>query len=82
MNVEDLTGLELRELKEVLGQPFANALEEGDTDAMFAFVWISDRRGSPDLSFEDVLRRPFSEILAVFVTAQEADPTSGGSGAS
>ena len=80
MQVEELTGIELRELKELLGRPFATAIEEGDTDAMYAFVWIGERRHDPDLTFDDVLARPFGDVIAYFAEAQEPDPTSGKSG--
>ena len=82
ISVEQLTGHDLRALKEVLGRPFTAALEDGDTDAIYAFVWISDRRDNPELTFDTVLERDFGDVVAAFTEANEAgvDPTNARSG--
>lgn len=78
IGVEELTGYELQELRRLLGKSFPQALSEGDTDAMYAFVFISERRQHRDLTFDDVLARPFGDIMEAFNL--DTDPTNAGSG--
>jgi hypothetical protein len=78
IGVEELTGYELQELRRLLGKPFPQALSEGDTDAMYAFVFISERRQHRELEFDDILARPFGEIMEAFQI--DTDPTNAGSG--
>lgn len=80
-SIEELTGLELREIKRILGAPLTSALETDFEMAVYAFVWAAERRSAPGLTHKEVLGRPFIEVLDAFREANDSmDPTNAGSG--
>ncbi len=84
-SIDDLTGFDLQAIKKAIGRPMVSALDDQDEAGMYGFVWRAEaRRDGSDLTFDDVMGRPFREILDAFTTANEsinrADPTTAGSG--
>ncbi len=78
---EKLTGYDLEAIKKVLGVPWTKALSDEDPMAIYAFVWIAERREDSSLTWEKVKMRPFAEVQEAFVAANEdVDPTSGRNG--
>jgi len=85
-SIADLTGYDLQAIRKAIGKPLIAALDSNDTDGMYAFVWRAEaRRDNADLSFDEVMERPFGEILEAFTNANggdldTVDPTIAGSG--
>jgi len=83
--LEELTGLELREAKRVLGGTgLITALDTDFEDAVFAYVYVAERRSDPTVKHGDVLRRSFEDVMNAFKTSNEetaADPKDDTSGA-
>ncbi len=84
-SIDDLTGFDLQAIKKAIGRPLIAALDDQDESGMYAFVWRAEaRRDGMDLTFDDVMGRPFREILEAFTGANKditrADPTTAGSG--
>ena len=86
--IDDLTGFDLQAIRKAIGRPLIAALDDQDDQGMYAFVWRAElhRPGvsEADLSFDDVMGRPFGEILEAFTGANAGitapDPTTAGSG--
>lgn len=86
-SIADLTGFDLQAIHKAIGKPLIAALDDNDEVGMYAFVWRAEqRRDGTDLTFDDVMERPFSAILDAFTGANDGagittpDPTIAGSG--
>lgn len=80
-SIEQLTGHDLRALKKALGRPFLEAIDSDFEEALYAYVWVGEKRHAPDLTRDEVLDRPFSEMVKAFEEANNVeDPTTPPSG--
>jgi len=85
-SIADLTGYDLQAIRKAIGKPLIAALDDNDETGMYAFVWRAEaRRDGTDLAFDDIMDRPFGQILEAFTEANggdlgAVDPTIGGSG--
>lgn len=86
-SIADFTGYDLQAINKAIGKPLIAALESNDEVGMYAFVWRAEaRRDGNDLTFDQVMDRPFGQIMEAFAGANgdldvaAVDPTTAGSG--
>ncbi|KAA3641180.1 MAG: hypothetical protein DWP92_01655 [Armatimonadetes bacterium] len=82
MRPEQLTGFDFQALHKACGKPWTKAMEEGDELAIYAYVWIVEKRDDKTLTFEAVQMRTFQEVIDRFTALNDeaVDPTSDRSG--
>jgi hypothetical protein len=82
ISFEELTGREMRAIRDVLGRSLSDAARDGDLEVAYALEWIRQRRSDPSVSFESILDLELREVVQHLDGISDEDPTVARSGGS
>ena len=80
LRYEEVTGRELRLVKETMGVSLSKLMADGDLEVAYLLRWLKGRRDDRSLKYDTVLALPLEDVLQGIRDAGEQDPTTAGSG--
>lgn len=74
VGVGDLNAIEIRDFRREVGIPFGHlTIADFDLDVIATIIWLVDRRGKPQLTWEDVAEELSYDDIAQIAANEQAD---------